>query len=490
MIKGENVVTFCSATVSWLSAIVVANPQSITFILFCINIGLLLCAVIQTTAIIVLYRKTLCASVVGLATVMVFGMGAVLFIIQLLMYVYGNANAIYTISFCVCLLYAAFITSGVYSFMLARNEHKTLCILAGIFDFIPPIGVAFTVALSYKVHRDTVVKQFIYKGYAYTYAALGQFCATNKAAFIDMAGDEELNELDKKETKRKLKELKRRVDTAEGQYAYAVAVATYTPEKSKKAVKFMKRAAEGNHTAALFNLGYYYEVGAYLPKDLKKAKIFYTRAAEAGDEDAALRLGILEIKSGEAAAGFKVFEDRANNKNDICAKYNMAVCYEQGIGVGADMDKALNIYCECIAAGSFEAEKRLFAIAAQDINSPQNGEFFRRVTDRKFEGSFAKMIDGLIEIKKRLASDAVEHFLKVLDFNDKWEWFARCIVGTLYIDCGKEMEDKYNGAEYIRSSAVMSPIAKDIYPTLPRAVFKEIKARTKAEKSQQKQQKQ
>ncbi|MDE6618541.1 MAG: sel1 repeat family protein [Clostridiales bacterium] len=490
MIKGEKVVTFCSATVSWLSAVVVANPKSITFILFCINIGLLLCAVIQTTAIIVLYRKTLCASVVGLAVTMVFGMGGVLFVIQLLMYVYGHPGSMYAISFCVCLLYAAFITSSVYSFMLIRNGHKTLCILAGIFDFIPPIGVVFTVVLSYKVSRDTVVKQFIYKGYAYTYAALGQFCATNKAALIDMAGDEELGELDKKETKHNLKDLKRHVDTAEGQYAYAVALATYAPDKSKTAVKFMKKAAEGNHTAALFNLGYYYEVGAYLPKDLKKARSFYSRAAEAGDEDAALRLGILEVKSGEAAAGFKLFEDRAKNKNDLCAKYNMAICYEKGTGVQVDMDKALDIYCECIEAGSFEAEKRLFAIAAQDINSAQNGEFFRRVTDRQFKGSFAKMIDGLIEIKKRLASDAVEHFLKVLDFNDKWEWFARCIVGTLYIDCGKEMEDKYNGAEYIRSSAVMSPIAKDIYPTLPRAVFKETKARAKAEKNKQSEQKQ
>lgn len=488
MIKGEKVVTFCSAAVSLLSAVITAaNSRSIAFIVFCINIGLLLCAVIQTTALVVLYRKTLCASVAGLAAVMVFGMGGVLFVIQLLMYVYGHDGAMYAISFCACLMYASFITSAAYSFMVSRNEHKTLCILAGIFDFIPPIGVMLTVVLSYKVHRDTVAKQLIYSGYAYTYAALGQFCANNKATLIDMAGDEELYELDKKETKHKLKELKLHLDTAEGQYAYAVAVATYAPEDMKTAVKFMKKAADGNHTGALFNIGYYYEVGAYLPKDLKKAKSYYERAAEAGDKDAAMRLAILDVKSGEASAGFKLFKERAESTDDLCAKYNLGICYEQGIGVEPDIDKALDIYCECIEAGSFDAEKRLYAIAAQDINSHQNGEFFRRVTDRPFKGSFAKMIDGLIEIKKRLAADAVEHFLKVLDFNDKWEWFARCIVGTLYIDCGREMEDKYNGAEYIRSSAVMSPIAKDIYPTLPPAVFKEIKARAKAEKSQQKQ---
>ncbi len=468
-----------------MSAITVANPSSITFIMFCVNIGLILCSVIQVTAIIVLYRKTACASVVGLATIMVFGMCAFLFVLQLLMYVYNNADAVYVISFCLCLMYAAFITTGVYSIMLSRNSHKTLCILAAIFDLIPPVGVLFTVILSYKIKYDTVAQEYVYKGYAYTYAALEQFCAENKAMFIDMAGAEELYPLDKKETKHKLKELKRHTDTADGQYAYAAAVATYTPEKSRTAVKFMKRAADGNHTGALFNLGYYYELGAYLPKDLKKAKSFYTRAAEQGDEDAALRLGILEIKSENAAAGLALFKDRAENKNDICAKYNMGICYEQGVGVAADMDKALDIYYECIAAGLFAAERRIFAIAARDINSHQNGEFFRKVTDRKFDGSFAKMIDGLIEIKKRLASDAVEHFLKVLDFNDKWEWLARCIVGTLYIDCGKEIADKCNGAEYIKSSAVMSQIANDIYPVLPSSVIKAAKARSKAEKNKQ-----
>lgn len=478
-------VAFCSAAVSGLSAITVANPKSIAFILFCINIGLLLCAVIQATALVVLYRKTLCASVVGLASVMVLGMGGVLFVIQLLMYVYGNANAMYAVSFCVCLLYAAFITSSVYSFMLSRNGHKALCILTGIFDLIPPIGVFFTVVLSYKVGRDTVIKEYIYKGYAYTYAALGQFCATNKATLIDMAGDEEIGALDKSEIRRKLKDLKYRTNTAEGQYAYAVAVATYAPQKSKTAVKFMKRAAAGNHTGALFNLGYYHELGAYLPKDFKSAKDYYTRAAEAGDEDAALRLCILEIKSGNREGGFAMLKDRADNKNDVCAKYDMGICYERGIGVAPDIDKAIELYCECISAGMYAAERRVFAIAAQDINSPQNGEFFRRVTDREFKGSFAKMIDGLIEIKKRLASDAVVHFLKVLDFNDKWEWFARCIVGTLYIDCGKEIDDRCNGGEYIRSSAVMSQIAKDLYPMLPSAVYKEMQARNKAEKSKQ-----
>lgn len=449
-------------------------------IMFYLNLGLLLCTFIQVTALIVLYRKTSCASVAGLATIMVFCLSAVLFFIQLLMYVYKNKYAVYAIMFCLSLTYSSFIMSCVYSIMLSKHSHKSLCIATGIFDIIPPIGVGFTIILSYKLHRDTPVQEYVYNGYAYTYAALGQFCARNGASFIDMAGDEEFEPLDKKQIKRKLKELKRAAVTGEGQYAYASAIAAYTPENSKKAVKYMRRAADANYAPALFNLGYYHEIGAYVKKDFKKAKGLYARAAEAGDKDAALRLGILEIKLGNATAGLELFKERAEKENDVCAKYNLAVCHEQGIGVEPDMDSALDIYTECVKDGLFAAQKRIFAIASTDINSAQNGEFFRKVTDRPFDGTFAIMINGLIEIKKRLAADAADCFLKAVKRYDKWEGFARCLVGTLYIDCGKDVKDKCNGAEYIMSAKELMPWAKDVFSVVPASIRKEIKTRAKS----------
>lgn len=470
---------FCSVAIGWLSSIVVANPKSITFIMFCVNLGLMLCTVIQMTALIVLCKKTSCAVIVGLATVMVFGMSIVLFFIQLLMYVYGNANAIYVISFCLSITYAAFIMSCVYSIMLSRKSHKTLCILTGVLDLIPPIGMLFTIGLSYKLNHDTPMQEYVYNGYAYTYAALGQFCAKNKAVLIDMAGEEEPESLNEKQIRRKLKELKRNAITPDGQYAYAAAIAMYTPDDSKKAVKYMKRAAEGGSVPALFNLGYYYEIGAYVSKDFKKAKSYYTRAVEKGDEDAALRLGILEVKSNNATAGLALFKERAD-KNDICAKYNVGICHELGWGVEVDVEKALDIYADCIDQGLFAAQKRYFAVAATDINSAQNGSFFRKITDKQFTGTFKIMIDGLIEIKKRQAADAADCFLAAVKQHDKWEGLARCLVGTLYIDSGKELKDKCNGAEYIRSAMEMMPGAKDVFAVLPRSVLKEVKANAKA----------
>lgn len=471
-------------------SVTVADPGSIELIFFYINLGLMLCAVIQMTALIVLCRKTSCASVIGSATAMVFGMGIVVFFVQLLMHVYNNPKAMYVITFCTCILYLAFIMSCVYSILLSRNSRKGLCIATGVLDIIPPIGAVLTIILSYKIKRDTPMQEYVYNGYAYTYAALGQFCAKNKPMLIDMSGAEEFEQLTKRERKRKIKELKRNRSTPEGKYAYAAALTTYKPVNTKKAVKYMKKAADGGYAPALFNMGYYYEIGAYVKKDLKRAKSLYSRAAQAGDEDAALRLGILDIKSGDRKAGLQLFTDRAENKNDVCARYDMGICYELGWGVDADIDKALEIYMDCVKKGMFAAQKRIFAIASTDINSAQNGDFFRKVTDRKFTGTFKIMIDGLIEIKKRHAADAADKFLKAVKKHDKWEGFARCLVGTLYIDCGKELEDKCNGAEYIKSAMDMMPEAKSMYSVVPAAILKEIKARTKSEKNKSNEQKQ
>lgn len=474
MVSGVN-----SITVGGLSVMTGGQLSQCTAIMFYINLGLVFCALLEATALVILYRKTSCASVIGLSTIILYGMGALMFFIQLLMYVYGNAYAVYLVYFCMALLYSSFIMSCVYCIMLGKKSHKTLCLITGIVSLIPPIGAVLAVVLSYKMQRDTPIQEYIYNGYAYTYAALGQYCAKNKPEFIDAAGEEEPERLDKKQKKRKLKELKRRSSTPEGAYEYAAAIVMYTPENSNKAVKYFKRSAERNHAPALFNLGYFYEIGAYVKKDLKKAKSYYARATEAGDADAALRLGIIEIKSGDKSAGVAMLKDLAENKNDLCAKYDLGICAELGVDAEPDIDKAVDIYCECISAGMFTAQKRVFALAAHDINSAQNGSFFRQVTDRPYEGSFAEMIKGLIEIKKRRAADAAERFLAVVESHDKWEGLARCIVGTLYLDCGKELEDKCNGAEYIKSALDMLPSAKDVYSVVPRSILKELRSKSK-----------
>ncbi|MCX4314326.1 MAG: hypothetical protein OSJ83_10810, partial [Clostridia bacterium] len=189
------------------------------------------------------------------------------------------------------------------------------------------------------------------------------------------------------------------------------------------------------------------------------------------DADSALRLAIVDIKDGNAQAGLSVLNERAEF-GDLYAKYDIGVCNELGLGMEKNIDKAFDIYTECANIGMYVAQARIFAAACKDIPSAQNGDFFRRITDRKFDGAFAVMIDGLIEIKKRHAADASEKFLQAVKMRDKWEGVARCLVGTLYIDRGKLPQDRYNGVEYIGSALDLWSGAKDIYAVLPKIKVK------------------
>lgn len=454
------------------------SAMTTTDIMFYVNLGLLFCALIEFTTYLVLYRKTTCAAVIGLASVILYGFGLAMFIVQLIMYVRGVNGAVYTVYFCMAIFICGVIFGGVYCVLLSRNSHKALCLAAGITNIVPIVGAVLSIALSYRIHKDSRVQALVFKGYAYTYAALAAFCDKNGAEFVDSAGEEEFEELAAKQAKKSLKELKANTASAEGKYKYAAALLTYKPEETGKALKAMGKAADADYAPALFNLGYFYDTGTYVKRDVKKARAYYERAIKAGDADAALRLALLDIESGNAEQGFAKLKEFTADGN-ISAKYDMGVCFERGLGVPQDIDKAMEVYSECANAGLFAAQKRIFALAAQDINSAQNGGFFRKVTDREFFGTFDTMIKGLIEIKKRKAADAATLFLTAVKRKDKWEGLARCLVGTLYIDNGKQGEDKHNGAEYIKSAFEMMPGAKDIYEVVPKSIIKKGKQQSK-----------
>lgn len=454
---------------------VTSNTARGTDIVFYINLGLMFCALIEMTAFMVLCKKTSCARAVGIAAVAFTGVGTAVYFVQLFLYIYRIANAAYAVYVGLAVLYAGFVVGTAYCIMLSRNSHKALCLATGVLNFIPPIGAVMCVKLSYSIKHDSRAQELVFNGYAYTYAALGQFCAKNGAEFVDMAGEEEFETLDRKQIKRRLRELKKAAVSPETVFRYASAVAYYTPDRGK-AVKLMAKSAQSNYAPALFNLGYYRELGLYVKRDYRKAAEFYRRAAAMGDADAQLRLCILEIKTGRHENGIAMLKERAEKRSDLCAKYNLGVCIEKGVGGPPDALKAVEVYNECADLGLFIAQKRIFAMASADINSAQNGDFFRKVTDRPFYGTFDIMIKGLIEIKKRHAADAARYFLTAVTHRDRWEGLARCLVGTLYLDRGSTDADRINGAAFIKSAVDMLPGARSVYSVIPEKIKKQVAA--------------
>lgn len=421
-----------------------------------------------------LCRKTACAELAGYIAVALFGFGLAAYFVQLFMYVYGNKYAMHAVCAALAILYSGIIVGAVYCILLGRNSHKALCIMSGIFGFVPPIGTVFAIVLSYKIERDTPMKELVFNGYAYTYAALGAFCKRNGARLADAAGEEDFEPLKRKAAKKRLKALKKQARTPEGKFNHAVALLRYAPKKTKKAVAELKKSADGGHVPALFNLGYCYETGAYVKKDIKRAREYYKRAADSGDGDAALRLCIAELTDGDAAAGARMLGERASG-GDVYAEYDLAVCNERGMGTEKDVARAVEIYVKLSRGGLFLAQKRLFALAGECINNiERKGEFFRTVTDADYSGTgaFEPMIKGLTEIMKRHAADAADMLLSAVKRRGKWEGVARCLVGTLYIDSGEKASDRLHGVEYVRSAVGLTPIAKDILAAMPKSLLK------------------
>lgn len=442
--------------------------MDVTQILFYINLALVLCTIIELTALSVMFKKTAYMYSACLTAIFSLVLGVIAFCVQLPMYLVGQGQkyAMYAVYAAVGVLYAGVATVGVYCILLSGRSNKVLCMLAGIFGFVPPIGMFFTVRLVLRLQSDTRAQNLVYTGYAYTFAALGAYIAKFKHEFVDGAAVEDYPELDKRGIKNHLKELKRKKHTIEGGFDYATALLYYKPQKLKKAFRLIKKAAGCSYAPAVFNLGYCYETGTCVKPNLKKACELYDRAVKLGDKDAELRLACVEFKLDRADKGYAAIEERA--KTDIVAKYDLAVAAELGLGTEKNMDKALNGYIECIELSV--AQKRLFALAAGLVNTDDPDGIFDKVMALPYSGDLKLMMDGLKLIHDKCAPDAADTFLEAVKLRGKWEGMARCLVGTLYIDNGALDCDRQNGAAYIKSAIEFTPIARDVYKTVPKCL--------------------
>ena len=443
-------------------------------ILFYVNLAFALCIMVELTATVFMTRKTAFEALAGETASILYGIGLAAFIVQFVFYIIGS-YFYYAVIVACAIMASGFITGGVYRVLLGRRSNAVLCIVAGIFSVLPPVGTTFSVILLKRMRFDTNAEAIVFNGFAYTFAVLDSVVGRFRAEYIDGSGEVHLDELDKKSASALLKKLKKKAKTPEGCYEYGNALISYRPEKQAAAMRMIKKAAKGDYPPALFNLGYCYEKGSGVKKDRKRANKLYNRAAMFGDEDAALRLGIVNMQSKkEKSNGVAVFTERAEN-GDMCAKYNLGVCYERGDGVETDYAKAVSLYYECI--GLAVAQRRLFSLACDCIESVEIGtetyktDRFTMVACREYEGALSLMMKGLIAIFDKHAADAANLFLEAVKKRGMWEGIARCLVGALYMDCGASANDRKNGAAYVRSAFGLTPIAKELYAIIPKNII-------------------
>lgn len=450
-------------------------------ILFYINVGLLFCAGAQAAYVFVLCKKTAYRIGAGLAAGILAALSIVGFAVQLIMYSTGLNYYGYVVIAVTAFYYVGFISMTVYCECLGKRSNTGLCHITGFMALIPVVGTLFEAALVKRLHTDTRAQALVYDGYAYTIAALKAFVDKYPGKLKSTAHDDSFDELTPKEAKRYVKQLKAEAKDGNGLFRYGAALLHYFPSNSGAAISALNKAAKLGNADALYELGKLYESGEHVKPNMQTAKDFYARASELDHNDAQLRLGVVDIKQGNAEKAVAIFRTRAEG-GDHLSRYNYALLTELGEGVEKNIEKAVELYCECAEKGIIAAQRRLFAIAASSVGTVEHDDAFKAIAARSFEGELGHVMRGVIAIKERRASDAATEFLRAVRCRGEWEGTARLYVGTLYLDCGKLDSDRRNGAAYIKSAIDISPLARDIYLTVPNRMRKENNVKPTANK--------
>ncbi len=108
--------------------------------------------------------------------------------------------------------------------------------------------------------------------------------------------------------------------------------------------------------------------------DFNEAFIWCMKAAEQGFEDAIYQTGMDYFHGNGVTQNYEmaVYWWNKASSNNICAKYNLGVCYERGLGVKTDYKKAFEYYKLTADKGDADAQENLAIFYESGLGTNQN----------------------------------------------------------------------------------------------------------------------
>ncbi len=173
-----------------------------------------------------------------------------------------------------------------------------------------------------------------------------------------------------------IKEAKRGNPAAQNETGNCYLFGTGVARDEKKASKWFKKAASSGYPAALVNYGERLLTGVGAKKSPEKAIYCFIQAAASGNEDGVVMLAqCLQQESLSESIGnaFAKYRDTGSKYAFIC--YKIGRCFEDGVGVDADLSAAMIWYGSAADEGYDEAQFRMGVILLKGTDTvPENKE--------------------------------------------------------------------------------------------------------------------
>ena len=136
----------------------------------------------------------------------------------------------------------------------------------------------------------------------------------------------------------------------------------------KRAMGYLRTAAENGLADAMYQLGWHYDNGVFVRKNIVKAMEWYGKAADKGDAWAQVDLGEIYLDGERGvekdyAQAVCLFR-KAVRKKDELAFFNLGLCYDFGKGVRRSDVLACKYYAEAARRGHVEAMCNLGGVLA------------------------------------------------------------------------------------------------------------------------------
>jgi TPR repeat protein len=153
------------------------------------------------------------------------------------------------------------------------------------------------------------------------------------------------------------------------------------------AVHFRK-AADGNHALAQYNLGFLYENGRGVPRDDRQAVVWLRKSADQGVATAQLNLGLM-YKDGRGVPKDEreaiVWLRKAADQRDAKAQYNLGVMYANGQGVPQSYEEGVVWFRKAADGGIVAAWISLGVMYARGQGVPKDEQqaifWYRKAAD-------------------------------------------------------------------------------------------------------------